>query len=316
MLERHGLYVPSSGRHDLGNGTQTPGLQRIPWGLIEGDDSALVEVLEECAGSDASRILISSEELELLHDRPQLLQRLRARLLGAGYDVTAIVYFREQAGYLESMYSEMMKRVRFMPFSEFLESALRDAAVAVHPQYPVTLRYATFLANWANVFGAATIVARPYDARSPGALIPDFLLTVARIQLQPESVERQMENRRMTLGQVVVQLHWFATQLRGEVADPIAAVNYAGTTQHDPILGEPFSVLAYDDRVRIVERFAEENERVKRLAGICIPSTRLEDLPSSNDPCWALAARQRTILDAVTDFWFRGYGSSSSSKPK
>jgi hypothetical protein len=315
MLERHGLYVPSSGRHALGNGTQTPGHQCIPWGLIEGDDSALVEVLEECAGSHASRILISSEELELLHDRPHLLQRLRDRLHGAGYDVTAIVYFREQAGYLESMYSEMMKRVRFMRFSEFLESALRDGVVAVHPQYPVTLRYATFLANWTNVFGEGTIAAHPYDARLPDVLIRDFLLTVG-IELQPEHVEARMENRRMTLGQVVVQLHWFATQLRGEAADPIAAVNYAGTTQHDPILGEPFSALTYDDRVRIVERFAQENTRVERKAGICIPGTRLEDLRSRDDPRWALAARQRTIVDAVTDFWFRDYGSSSSSKPK
>lgn len=315
MLERYGVYVPSSGKHDLGNGTQTPGHQNIPWGLIAGKDSALVEVLDECTRTTAPCIVISSEELELLHDRPQLLERLRDRLTDAGYDVTVIVYFREQAGYLESMYSEMMKRVRFMRFTEFFEGALRDGAVAVHPQYPVTLRYATFLANWTSVFGRGSIVARPYDASSSAALIPDFLQTLRH----PESIaprHEPLENRRMTLGQLVVQLHWFATQLRGAVADPIAAINYAGTTQHDPILGQPFSALGYDDRVRIVERFAEENARAEREARIRIPGTHTEDLQPSDDPRWAVATRQRAVVDAVTDFWFPGYGSSSSSKPK
>lgn len=302
MLERHGVYVPSSAKDDLGDGTQTPGHQRIPWELIEGDDSALVELLDECARSDASRVVISSEELELLHDRPQLLDRLRERLVDAGYDVTAIVYFREQAGYLESMYSEMMKRVRFMRFSKFLEGALHDGAVAVHPHYPVTLRYAAFLANWTRIFGAGTIVARPYDAESPAALIPDFLRTIGLPRL--ETSQAPKENRRMTLGQVVVALHWFATQLSGSPGDPIAAVNYAGTTQHDPILGEPFSVLCYDDRVAIIERFAEENARVEREAGIRIPGVRLEDVPPREDSRWQPAARQRAIVDAVTDFWF------------
>lgn len=315
-LEEQGIYYPRRGKHDLGEGTQTPGQQRVPWGLIEGDDSALVEVLDECGRSNAQCVLISSEELELLHDRPQLLQRLRDRLSGAGYSMTAIVYFREQAGYLESMYSEMMKKTRFMRFSEFLEGAMRDGAVAVHPQYPVTLRYATFVTNWTSVFGPGSIVARPYDARSPAALIPDFLHTVGGIASRhpdplchPDPVEGQseplaLENRRLTLGQVVVQLHWFATELVGTVADPIAAVNYAGTTQHDPVLGEPFAPLRYEDRVAIVERFAEENAHVERGFGIRIPGTHIEDVPPRDDPRWATSARQRAIVDAVTEFWF------------
>lgn len=309
-LEGQGICYPRGGKHDLGDGTQTPGQQRIAWGLIEGDDSALVEVLDECGRSNAQCVLISSEELELLHDRPHLLQRLRDRLSGAGYSVTAIVYFREQAGYLESMYSEMMKKTRFMRFSEFLESAMRDGAVAVHPQYPVTLQGATFMTNWTSVFGPGSIVARPYDARSPAALIPDFLQTAAQIApCHPELVEGRrdsfaLENRRLTLGQVVVQLHWFATELIGTVADPIAAVTYAGTTQHDAVLGEPFAPLRYEDRVAIVERFAEENARVESESGIRIPGTHIEDVPPRDDPRWATAARQRAVVDAVTDFWF------------
>ncbi|HZZ00181.1 MAG TPA: hypothetical protein VFE36_11450, partial [Candidatus Baltobacteraceae bacterium] len=306
-LKRSGIYFPSGGKHSLGDGTQTSGHQRVPWGLIEGDDSALVDVLDECARADAPCIVISSEELELLHDRPQQVRRLRERLTDAGYDVTVVAYLREQPGYLESMYSEMMKRVRFMRFSEFLDGALRDGAVAVHPHYPVTLRYGTFIANWAAGFGPDAVVARPYDARSPAALIPDFLQTVAALSCHAEPVEGRQEplqNRRMTLGQLVVQLHWFATQLRGAVADPIAAVNYAGTTQHDPILGEPFAALRYEDRVSILEQFSGENARAERAAGIRIPGTRLDDIPPRDDARWAIAARQRAIVDAVTDFWF------------
>jgi hypothetical protein len=235
---------------------------------------------------------------------------LRDRLIGAGYRVTAIVYFREQPGYLESMYSEMMKKVRFMRFDEFLNGALRDGAVAVHPQYPVTLRYAAFLDNWTTVFGEGSIVARPYDARSPASLVADFLRTIGGISsgdLELAAAQGDpvaMENRRMTFGQIVVQLHWFATQLRGTVADPIAAVTAAGTTQHDPVLGEPFAPLRYEDRVRIVERFSAENALAERQAGIRIPGTHLEDVAPPNDSRWSIAARQRAILDAVTNFWF------------
>lgn len=308
-LARAGLYVPRSGRPFNEDGSLNPAHQEIPWGLMEHKTAPLEATLEECDRAGAPTIVISSEELHLLHDRPQVLAELRTTLQAFGYEPSLLVYVREQAGYLESIYSEIMKGVRIARFSEIVRRALAEASVEVHPLFPVPLHYSELIGHFATAFAGERLIVRPFDSRrEPDYLVNDFLESAARVHgpLDREGLDTTVahENARLTLGEIVVQLHWFATQIHGDVPDPITAVRLAGTTQHDPALGEPFRALLREERLTILNRFSEDNATVERETGITIPGSRADELAPAEDPRWARASRQRAILDSVLDVWF------------
>lgn len=305
-----GIYVPRAGRHRLGENAVTPGHHDVAWELMSDRTESLGRAAAEASAFDAPTVVMSSEELHLLHTHPRRMALLRETLEASGYEPTIVIYLREQAGYIASLFAELAKKNGSWRFVDFLESAFALGAFAANPDFPIPLTYSRLLADFAGAFGAERVIARPYVASSdPHALLRDFLRVTAALhgplQLANLNVERALENTRITFADVLMQIHAFARERNPAVMEPLALAVRAGIDPNDPMLSARFSPIRYEDRLAIVRHFAADNARVEQSASIVIPGTRESEIPPSDDASWNLANVQRPFLDFVLNAWFR-----------
>ena len=124
LLREHGVLIPVSGCVD-----PYSGCHNIAWELnddhrFQGDYGTLDELCVEISESGCHTVVVSSEDFEYLHSRPEALVRLKHRLNAIGCQVEVILFFREQGEYIISLYAELLKHGLDIPFRTFKKRIL------------------------------------------------------------------------------------------------------------------------------------------------------------------------------------------------
>ena len=137
-----------------------------------GLDSLRDEIVDEQQG----RVVLSSEDFEYLHARPDSLERLRGVLDDAGCRTTVVLYVRPQADYIQSIYLELLKHGLAATLAEFARTAISNGQVTHRGKWVFQLDYERLIGAFARVFGADNVVVRAYSSIAPEArLLDDFL---------------------------------------------------------------------------------------------------------------------------------------------
>jgi len=293
LLQAAGVHYPRAGRHDLGDGMMTPGHHQIPMDYLAGDASASFgAALAEIAAVDASAVVLSSEEFQMLLPRTGALEAIAGGLRESGYVPVAIVYLRPQPYYAESVYAEMVKGGWVTDFDAYLETIIAEGAFAPADSARVmTFDYRRLIAQLEAPFG--NVIARAYRSDASDEALPrDFLRLVGGLRgsLKLEGLKNPMPraNASPTLRQLIASL--YAVAGRPEEMPPDVA---AGE------LDERFRLLTHGDVSRFYERFADGNAAVNARFGISIPFVASSDVPPRDDPRFARAQRHREILSRI-----------------
>jgi hypothetical protein len=293
LLETAGIHYPRAGRHDLGDGMMTPGHHQIAMDYLAGESSAsLGAILTEIAAVDASAVVLSSEEFQMLVPRAGALDAIAGGLRERGYVPVAIVYLRAQPYYAESVYAEMIKGGWLTDFDAYLETIVADGAFTPPGSTrTMTFDYQRLIAQLEAPFG--NVIARAYRSdASDDALARDFLQLVGGLRgsLKVEGLKNPMPraNESQTLRQLIASLYAIAGRPE-ELPSDVAADE----------LDERFALLTRGDVSRFYKRFADGNAAINARFGIGIPFAAASDVPAREDPRFLRARRHREILSRI-----------------
>lgn len=170
-----GLYYPAAGR---GGGD---GHHNLAWELA-GDErydpaaGSLADLVAELAAAGPRAVVVSSEDFEYLHRRPERLATLRTGLESAGYAVRVLVVLREPAGYVESLYAELGKHGLTGSLDGFVEGALASGAVTFGA-WTFSLDYPTLVGAFAGAFGRRRVQVLGYH---PADVVGSLLAACGR----------------------------------------------------------------------------------------------------------------------------------------
>ena len=196
-VQKHNAYaVPlvfGFYRHDLVLGHKEPAPPDDFW-------KRLYDYVRE---SEAPNCLISSEEFICVGERQENVDALRRVVDMAGDDIRfkIIVYLRPPGSHLESWYNQLVK----------LDRPIGHRSRAIALEYDrVNVDYERALKPWVDIFGAANVMVRAYDARwrNSDALFRDFtnLLPVRLPEDLPvpeKDVNPRMNDRALELVRVL-----------------------------------------------------------------------------------------------------------------
>jgi hypothetical protein len=180
-LEQQGLYYPRAGRYLSGH-------HNAVWGLY-GDrrfDAAagdLDDVVAEMAGRPAGPTLISSEDLEYLHRRPEQLCHLRDRFLGAGYEPHVVLFLREPVSYFESLYLEMRHHGLTQAPGDVCEDIIGTGGLTLG-DWDFRFDYAELVAGFEGVFGPRAVTVAPYQQRDALSATLNLFSTLLSMPLE------------------------------------------------------------------------------------------------------------------------------------
>jgi hypothetical protein len=202
--------------------------------------------------TDAWSACISSEDLSLLHDRPDKLARMHETVRAAGFTPRIIIFLRPQASYVAAIYAEIVRHGYRSSFADYFEQVVADGRYLWSGNPGAPFDYRILLDGFARVFGRANVVTRGYHS---GAPTPSLLDAFARVILPA--------HRRSTIFDIPRIRH-----------NP--SLDFAGVLRHlniDQNLGAPlkFVPLSMTDTLRLGRRFLLPNLALAQRYGIFVP---------------------------------------------
>jgi hypothetical protein len=262
---RGDIHVPHAGRADIGGGHHN-----LAWEL-NGDDrfdparGGLAAVLVEIMTRGCSRVVLSSEDFEYLHARPEALRRLTDGLKEIGYRPVIVIYLRPQASYLESLYAELVRHGLPVTFDAFFDHVIAAGRFEFKDRWRFAFDYDGFAQSFAAAFGHDNVIVRAYGTQTD--VVGDFFRVVAgRTGAAGAALRR---GRRLNVGNSFdAVLRQLERNTRGESSGGAEPQRRAG--RFDPVhLAEVR---------RIVARFSAGNRRIEATYGIRIPCVSGTDL--------------------------------------
>lgn len=269
LLQTMGFSVPRAGRS-----LPQDGHHNIAWELA-GDErfdprrGTFDDVLHEVVAAGMSRAVLSSEDFEYLHARPERLQRLADGFARIGFAVVPVIYLRPQAGYAESLYAELVKHGLAEPFDAFLDTLLRTGEYRFG-DWRFTFDYARLLANVAAVFGESLTIVRSYTAARDD-VVEDFLRVIGADALiaSPERVRPPRLNAGSRVTRVLERLEGNASpRLPGAAVPGLAGESMSGA----------FDPVHLRETLRVTARFNAGNRQVFGRYGVVVPCVSGPDL--------------------------------------
>jgi hypothetical protein len=155
-----GLFYPTVGR-------PVDGHHNLAWEL-NGDErydptvGSFADLTNELRQADPRAVLLSSEDFEYLHLRPESLRNFRRRLSRLGYKTHVVVVLRQPSDYLESLYFELREHGLEEEFDGFLARALAEGGV-VFRGWDFRVNYKQLVQSFAAVFGRRAVHVLRYD---------------------------------------------------------------------------------------------------------------------------------------------------------
>lgn len=282
-LRARGVLYPAAGRP----GGALVGHHNIAWQLA-GDrrfrarHGDLDAVAGEIADFDGDAV-VSSEDFETALCEPRRLLPLLRHAALAEHDVTVLVYLRDQASYLESLFFEMLHHGLAEEPARLCETVLRHGELR-HADWSFLFDPARLLDEWAAL-APARLVLRGY---APGAAVTDLLGLLGCAALAGEAATERRGHDRQTLAESFAQFcaarqHWARAD-----ADPhLQPVLQAA-------LGGRAAGVSAEQRAALIRRFAAGNRRIAQAAGFAPGLLEIAPRP----PAGALALDRLFTLSA------------------
>lgn len=269
-FRRAGIYLPRTGRLD----PRTAAQHNVAWELggdprFDPARGTVRQLLEELATTAAPRVVISSEDLGLLHADPRALGELDAAFRRLGFETRVVFYLRPQSAYIESLYVELLKNGCFVDFAGYVERIVATGSLdfreldCVHPfRHEALFEYDRLLDAFAGVFTRRRIIARRFrGGRELDFMLRDFTeLIGSGLAIDFESLDRPPRlNALLDFAGVM------------ELLDPGAPVAAAQASA-------PFDAMHLAETLRILARFWGSNRRLERRYGIRLPAATWPEL--------------------------------------
>jgi len=172
VLLEHGVFYPPSGAHY--------GHHNLAWEIIADPRfnpngitwRSTIGAIVRFPGNS----VLSSEDFESLLHRPEILAPIVEALQAAGREVCIVIYVREQARYIESLYLELLKHGYPTSFNEYHDEITRTGFLTFGScVYQFDLeRVLTRL----RTIPGLKIVMRRYDEPPAQSAVPDFLSVI------------------------------------------------------------------------------------------------------------------------------------------
>lgn len=314
-LASQGIYIPRAGRPVRHFGSTYVGHHNVAWELAnyvqyQAPDGGLVQLADEITKAQASSIVISSEDFEFLHTKPDLLARLSQTFSELGYTTNVIIYLRPQPDYLQAIYSEHSKAGHLIKPESYLDGTLRNGnyvpvgAVDVYTGIN-QFEYGPLVGAFAAAFGSDRIIVRPYlSGRNPNALLDEFLGLIGAGALPHSALVRPGPlNVSSSIMNVLAGVYAGIRQRNPDAPTPEQLVHELFPVEQHATFTKKFDVLLPGELRALLERFAGDNARIEKAYGTRISFQAESDLPQRDATAWAGIERQRRLLDTAITHW-------------
>ena len=176
LLARHGVLYVRAGTNQYLNGNHNVAWEITGDHRFELDTGTLMEAAQEIDDFDGDAIM-SSEDFESLLHRPKAFNPLFRHKLLAGHQITVVVYVRNQAEYLASLFLENQANHGITwGVNDYLDRILRDSRIAVRDW---VFQFDLLAMAKAWPYRNAKLVVRNYHTLVAGSSVNDFLSLVA-----------------------------------------------------------------------------------------------------------------------------------------
>ncbi|MFM0539411.1 hypothetical protein PQR06_15115 [Paraburkholderia graminis] len=255
-LREMGFLYPGAGR--LG---EISGHHNIAWQLTRdrrfaqslGTLDTLFDEIEHFDGD----VILSSEDFEGVLTCPAKWPALVQRASRAGLVPIAIIYLRNQAAYLESLYQEMVAHGFGEEFGIYSESMLRSGSLRLK-EWRFQFDYNTVAESTSSIYGL-NVLFRNYHALAGGSVISDFFDAIDA--LAPQHIQQSRANARDPIGDSLTHFYRNRVQRALEDSEAQAIEQLLARMSGEPRLSP--GLLE-----KIAERFAEPNRRICDLYSV------------------------------------------------
>jgi len=307
-LASAGLYLPDAGRP-----AQIPiGNHQLAWDLLmRGESKDLPLLTDELRKNTIEGALITSEDFDRLHVRPETIERLAEAIRSAGYVPKVVVYFRPQAGYAESIYVEMIKHGHVHPLANFLEPSISNGMYR-QGDSPVVMDflYTRILEPWVRVFGKEHVIVRAYDpARASEHIFQDFFNVL--MQAVPGFGRKPLElavsqpraNDSLTFGALLDTAFAKLFPHGRPEAEPRGLLRSKLPDFPADLLNARYALFSRDETLKLLAALGPDNAVIEREYGAHIGFQNERDIAPQDDPVWRKATVERAIFDQFLALW-------------
>jgi hypothetical protein len=163
LLADNNVIFPASGRI-----SKHSGHHNIAWELngdprFTNENGTLSDLCRELSASDCNLAIISSEDFEYLHQKPDQLHFLKTALEDVGYQTEVVIFFRDQARYAYSLYQELVKHGLDKSFYSFSKEIFRTGAFFMNGNWRFCFSYEDIVQIFANVLGSNNVHCEAYS---------------------------------------------------------------------------------------------------------------------------------------------------------
>lgn len=222
------------------------------WARSKYDDRSADDLLNDINGevvnSGCNKCVLSAEDFSLFP--PEYYRLLADKLNG---DINVIVYIRNHADLIESMYRQFLKgRGISKTFDEFLKETLSRGRAG-----RTSLFYKDLVDGWAKVFGKDKVVVREYKKGGGYDAVEDFMDCIGASPL-PQKSSVYVENPSLH-GPYLEFVRAINEHLSGGVRSKIMNEVIALVRSHPC---EPSPLLTEDEQSKIMATFAHDEKEV------------------------------------------------------
>lgn len=260
-------------------------------------NGTLENLLQEVAAHQAPVTVISSEDFEYLHARPESLERLASGFRSIGYDARIVLYVRSRAEYAQSLYAELVKHGLACGFFAFILIIIRDRVFTFADNWAFGVSYSVIIEPFAEAFGRANVVVRPYATGSEAASLERDFLSVIDVDTPGYIVpETGRPNQSLSLIGVLDALYSNVRGLRDVGPEPLALAAEVMSDNDRSTLSNKFEPLGDADTIAFESRFAKDDAFLRACYGVDLGSTRERVLS-------AKPALQKRLMLAAEERW-------------
>jgi hypothetical protein len=312
-LAAGGIFIPRTGRPIHQWGTDRAGHHNIGWelsglGAFRAEDGTFERLLEEISASRAPVVVLTSEEFEYIHAKPEVLRTVAEGFRGIGYATKIVVYLRAQAAYMQSTYVEGAKAgyLYGMDYARLMREIYETGAYVPDPNIVIRFEYGPLLDAFAGAFGEDNVIVKAYHAGlPPDALLREFLALIGRGGLPAGNYTvPPPQNVSPSAIEVLAAMHRAVVRERDPAApDPQQLIRELFAGQDARAFARKFDVMPREEIAYYLTRFAADNIRIAERFGARVPFTTQADLPERDPESWAAVDAQRTLLFAALKAW-------------
>lgn len=259
-LRRNGFIYPRAGGFEwLGGGQHNIAWQLAGDRRFEPRSGTVDDVAREIGGAGLDAVL-SAEDFESILDAPERFAPLCDHPALRDREFVLVIYVRNQASYLESLYLEMLHHGVGAGLAEFSAPIFATGKIVFH-EWAFQFDYADMHARLA-AWGRMKIVLRNYHRMDAGSVIADFLNQVCPAMTADAGRPPEWANPRDAIAD---SLRMFFGNRRGRKPSPFESETLARIADH--VGGRPV-VLSAGWRNRLAQRFAQPNRQLCVAAGV------------------------------------------------